>query len=129
MPHQHLVTQPHFCFSFLFTHLDGYAGAVGTFSMDVNVTLPPAPTPSPTPFPTPLVLSQEDGCTAATTIAIGSTTSGSTSGNSVYQTEQCGPAYELLTAGTWYKASSANAGTLFASLCENTFYDTMVSGI
>jgi len=62
---------------------------------------------------------------SATSIAIGSAISSTTIGGQIYSTERCTAAYPLLSAGKWYKVVG-NGASIQASLCGNTFYDTMV---
>ena len=104
---------------------DGYDGYTGTFKLSV-VAATQAPTPAPTTaLPTEAMKSMEEGCETATAITAGSPVMASTVGQPMFTTEQCGGAYPHNTRGKWYTIQGTGNGVT-ASLCGNTFYDSMV---
>ena len=105
-------------------YVDGYTGNTGNFALYMQSNTP-APTQAPVTLPP--VSTMEDGCADAAPLSVPEIVSGTTVGETVFQTRQCESAYELRTPGKWYTVEGTGE-TLFASLCgSSTDYDTMVS--
>lgn len=66
------------------------------------------------------------GCLASTTIAVPSTTTGTTVGETVFNSVACGSANGQDSAGVWYKFTGTGA-TIEASLCDGISADSQMS--
>lgn len=79
-------------------------------------------TPSPTPVP---ATDPSVGCAAATLLAVPSSFTGSTVGETVYNSVSCGTARDQNSAGTWFQIVGTGF-TVTASLCDSSG-DTQIS--
>ncbi|CAB9506267.1 Neutral protease [Seminavis robusta] len=104
----------------------GYAGGTGNFELTL-ASVTPAPTPvSPAPTPALDIKSLEMGCLIATSVSVGSSSLGTTVGAQMYASQRCDTAYPQNVPGDWFSVAGTG-GSLTASVCTDTFYDSMIS--
>ena len=93
-----------------YIYVHGFRGATGDYELEISGA------------------SNEQGCELAIPLPVGSVYRGSTIEERFYSTPSCGVTNDVVSKGTWFKATG-NGGRMVAYTCFNTEFDTMVGSM